>query len=192
MDAELRIKRLGKMTASMAPVIMGSLDTDGLEALVKRLAFERVFGDPEEPEFSSGATLRGEVTEPLALDEYEFRTGVILERGSHIDHPTIPMVAATPDGLGPEACVEAKSPLHRAWMHTQKTGRIPPEYEWQCAWQAWCADLWHTDFVSYHPKAPTKTKIIRYTLAPADVERMRARVITVEARIRAWVRILEE
>jgi putative phage-type endonuclease len=193
MDAELRKRRLGKMSASSSSVIMGGLNTDTLEALVKRLAFERTFGDTGEDGYQSKAMERGQEMEPAAMSYFEFETGLIPELQAHIEHPSIPMVAATPDGfVAGNCCIEAKSPLALTWMHTQKTGEIPSQYYWQCAWQAWCAEVPKTLFVSFHPVAPHKTKIIEYVLTKEDADAMAARVIVVEARIRGWQRILEK
>jgi putative phage-type endonuclease len=193
MDAVLRKARLGKLGASEAAIIMGGLQTDSLEYLIKRKAFERVFGDPNEDGYTSAAMERGQEIEPLALDWYEFEFDVPLRRQVHVDHPTIPMVSATPDGLRTDngRPAECKAPLIQAWMHTQKTGEIPWVYQWQCAWQAWCCESGGTDYVSFHPMAPHRTKCIPYELQRDNVEAMRSRVIVVESRIRAWMRILE-
>jgi exodeoxyribonuclease (lambda-induced) len=190
-DAELRAKRLGKLGASEAPIIMGGVNTDSLEYLVKRKAFERVFGDPDEDGFTSAAMDRGQQVEESALDWYSFTFDVPLERQFHVEHPTIPNVSATPDGFTGSRCVEGKSPLIQAWMHTAKTGEIPSQYRWQCAWQAWCAEVAQTDYVSFHPLAERRTRCIPYILTRDDIEAMRARVILVETRIRVWMRILE-
>jgi hypothetical protein len=193
MDIELRKKRGGKMTASVAHILMGDLKNDTLEKLVKHLAFERCFGiDEDEERFESAAMRRGKHLEQLALEEWAFRNDLTPEVQVHIDHPTIPMVAATPDGYVAGVCgVEVKTREVNAWMHPQKTGVIPSASLWQCKWQSWCAETPRTDYVNHHPKAASKTKVIPYYITLADCEEMAARVIIVEGRIRAWMRIIE-
>jgi hypothetical protein len=119
---DLAQQRMGKLTASMAATVMGGLKTEGLDRYVRRLAGERVFGDLSEPNYQSPAMARGDELENSALDLFEFQHGVTLQRQAHVDHPTIPNVAATPDGLDEQRryTVEAKSPLFHVWAETRE------------------------------------------------------------------------
>lgn len=119
MTPEVRLARLGKMTASKAAVVMGGLETDGLARYVKSLAFERVYGDPEEEWYESPAMKRGTILEAQALDWYVFDTDSAIDKPGCIDHPTIPMVSATPDAIRTDRVIEVKSPLHTTWAEVK-------------------------------------------------------------------------
>lgn len=179
------------MTASKAAVVMGGLDTDGLKRYVCQLAWERVYGVSEEEGYTSAAMERGIALEAEALAWYAFETGSALDQDPDriIDHPTMPFVAASPDALREDRTIEAKCPLHFAWMQTKKTGQVPSEYRWQCRWQMWCAGVRLCDFVAYHPSAGGI--IVPISLSDDEIAQMTERVPIVEARIAEWVNVLE-
>lgn len=194
MTPELAAARLGHMTASVAPVIMGGLETDGLTKLVRCLAWERQHGDRGEEGFQSAAMKRGNEVEQFALDAYEFEREVSLVRGEFVRHPTIPFVGASPDGYidrGDEKePVEAKSMLVPAFMAVLETNQVPAEYRWQCRWQAWCCGTGHTDFVAWHPAR--KPIIIRFEVLRSECTAMAERAALIESRIRSKVNLLKE
>ncbi len=197
---EQAAKRLGKLCASESPVIMGGDGTKGLAALVRRKAGERVFGDLGEEGYKSWAMDRGSEVEDAALDWFELVNDVALLRQQHIDHPTIPNVAATPDGLAPGLfTVEAKSPTFHVFCDTVDDWRngkrglqcVPSEYRWQCRWQPWCAGLTQGRFVAFHPVRGGQGIVVPYEITQSDRDAMAERVVTVEALIRNWVEILK-
>lgn len=201
MTPELAAARLGKMTASMAAVVMGGLDTGGLKSYVRRLAGERVFGDLGEDSYKSAWMERGNEFENEALDFFEFQNDVALERQAHVDHPTIPNVAATPDGLlRGSYTVEGKCPTFHVWaetreaIHRGKRGldAVPSEYRHQCRWQPWCCGLSEGRFVAYHPVGGGQGLVIPYTITQDDCDRMAERVVIVEGLIANWITILQE
>lgn len=201
MTPELANARLGKMTASMAAVIMGGSETKGLGAYVRQLAGERVYGDLGEEGYSSKWMDRGTETENAAADWYEFTHNVVLERQAHIDHPTIPWVAATPDGLlRGSYTVEAKCPKFSVWAETREVWQrgkrgldaVPSEYRHQCRWQPWVCGLREGRFVAYHPAGGGQGIVIPYTITEDDCEAMEKRVVIVEGLIRNWIEILKE
>lgn len=187
--AELSPLRVGKLTASRAAVIMGGLDTSGLATLTKRLAWERVYGDTAEAGYRGPAMERGQEVEPAALDWYEFQRDLELARGEFVQHPTIAFVSSTPDGLAPGLVVEAKSPLHGAWMEVKRTGLVPAEYRWQCRWQQWCAGVGHCDFVCYHPVAGGL--IVPTSVTDSEIDQMAERAYVVDAMVQKWVDVLQ-
>lgn len=185
MTPEIREARLGKLTASVAAITMGGLKTDGLEKLVKRCAWERVYGDAEEG-YKSAAMDRGTELEDEALSWYEFTTDRTIERQVHLTHPTLPFVGATPDGLCRGVrTVQLKCPLHGAWMDVFNDRDVPAEYRWQVRWEMWCASVHDCDFVCYHPKP--KGIVVAYSLSDSDVDQMTERAFLVEARVQEWV-----
>lgn len=189
MTPELSAKRLGKMTASMAAVIMGALDTDGLADYVDRLAGERLYGDLGDDSYQSKAMARGNKVENAALDWYEFSQDVSIERGAHIDHPLIPYVAATPDAIiRGRKVIEAKSPLFTTWAKIKRRREVPSTYRWQTRWQLWCCELTECDFVAWHPRP--RGIIIPCTVTSEEIERMGERAMLIEARIRKAMEVI--
>lgn len=190
---ELAQKRFGMLTASMAPVIMGGLKTDGLAKYVRRLAGERVFGDLGEESYRSVWMARGDETENAALDWYEFEHDVTLERQAHTVHQSIPFVAATPDGLlRGEYTVEGKCPLFHVWCETFDAERggargldaVPSEYRWQCRWQPWTCGLRAGRFIAFHPVGGGQGVVIPYEITQSEIEQMTERAFLVNEMVR--------
>lgn len=201
MTPEIALARLGKLGASTAAIVMGGLGTDGLKKLVKQIAGERLFGDLGEEGFQSKWMKRGHAVENEALDWFEFNQDVVIERQAHIDHPTIPYVSATPDGLlRCRYTVEAKSQSWAVWADTREDWQrgkrgldaVPSEYRWQCRWQPWCCGLREGRYVAYHPAAGGQGIVIPYEITDEDCERLAARVVVVEGLIRNWIEIFKE
>jgi exodeoxyribonuclease (lambda-induced) len=198
---ELRDARLGKITASAAGVVMGGLNTDGLSTYIRRLAGERVFGDLGEEGYASAWMRRGNELENPALDYFEYISDVVVERQAHIDHPTIPYVAATPDGLVRGLyTVEAKSPKFHVWAETREAWQngkrglaaVPSEYRHQCRWQPWCCELREGRFVSYHPVGGGQAVIVPYEITDTECEAMAERSELVNRLVNNWVEIFSE
>jgi exodeoxyribonuclease (lambda-induced) len=180
----------------MAAVTMGGLNTDGLSKYVRQLAGERVFGDLGEDAYQSPWMRRGNEVENVALDWFEFDQDVTVERQVHVDHPKIPYVAATPDGLlRGQYTVEAKSPSFHVWAETREawhTGKrgldaIPSQYRHQARWQCWCCALYEGRFVTYHPVSGGLA--IPFEITEDDCQRMEERANVVNALVNNWVEI---
>lgn len=192
MTPELRQARAGKMTASKAAVTMGGLDTSGLKSYIMDIAWERVYGVSDDEGFQTPAMARGVELEALARDWYAFTRDCIVDHDPDrtIDHPTIAMVAASPDGLLPDRVIETKCPLHKAWMEVKKSSLVPSEYRWQCRWQMWVTGLELCDFVCWHPVAGGL--IVPFSVTKAECDEMAARAALIEKKIAEWVEIIGE
>jgi putative phage-type endonuclease len=187
---EWRALKAGKFSSSKAAIIMGGLDTAGLASYLQDLAWERVFG-PIEGGFKSAAMERGTVMEPESRDWYAFEKGIAVHSVTLIEHSTIPHVCWSPDGLcEPRGGIEAKNPLHKAWMAVKKTGKVPAEYRWQTKWGMWVGECDWLDFVAYHPLAGGL--IVPCEVTDAEKEQMAERVALLEPKVQAWVDILTE
>jgi hypothetical protein len=193
MTPELAAARLGRLTASMAAVIMGGLKTDGLAKYVRRLAGERVFGDLGEDSYKSAWMDRGTELENDAITWYEFDQDVIVEQQQHVVHPSIPFAAATPDGLiRGVRTVEGKCPQFHVWCetfdgwHAGKRGidAVPSEYRWQCRFQPFCCDLREGHFVSFHPVRGGQGLIIPYEVTSSEIDQMTERCFLVNEMVR--------
>lgn len=182
--------KAGKWSASNAATIMGGLETSGLASLVKDVAWERVYGPAESESYQSPAMQRGTIMEAEARDWCAFVTGRDIEQVGFVEHATVPNVGWSPDGLCLPRATEVKCPLHKAWMDVKRTGKVPAEYRWQCAWASWVGQLDGLDFVAYHPKGGGL--LIPFDFDSALAEQMEARVAVLETKVAEWVAILTE
>jgi putative phage-type endonuclease len=182
--------KAGKWSASNAATIMGGLDTSGLASLIKDIAWERVFG-PTEGGFQSKAMERGNELESDARDWYAFERDAVLVEVGFVEHATVPRVGWSPDGLrGERHGIEAKCPLHKAWMEVKRTGKVPAEYRWQCRWAMWVGELDGLDFIAYHPKAGGL--IVPCEITESERGQMAERVALLEPKVAEWVEILTD
>jgi len=181
--------KAGRFSASKAATIMGGLDTSGLDSLIKDLAWERVFGALEGG-FKSAAMERGNELEPSSRDWFASERGVDVQQVGFVIHADLPMVGWSPDGLfdNDRRAVEAKCPLHKAWMEVKRTGKVPAEYRWQCRWAQWTGQLDGLDFVAWHPQAGGL--VIPCEVTPTECEQMAERVALLEPRVKAWVELI--
>ena len=192
MTPELAEARCGKLTASKAAVIMGKLDTDGLESYVKDLAWERVYGvEDEEPQFESEAMKRGKLLEEHAVEWYVFKTGHDVDRDENrcIEHPDLPFVGASPEALvNDDATLEIKVPLHKAWMEVLARQQVPAEYRWQCRWHLWVTGRQRADFVCWHPRSGGI--IVPLHVSAEECKQMHIRAMLVNERVQEWEEVL--
>lgn len=182
--------KAGKFSASNAAIIMGGLDTFGLASLIKDLAWERVYGVIEEPKFRSKAMERGNEMECEARDWYAFDRDVIVEEIGFVEHAIIPNVGWSPDGIFGSHAIEAKCPLHKAWMETKRTRKVPAEYRWQCRWAQWVGQLEGVEFIAYNPQAGGL--IVPFKATESEFDQMAARVSLLEPKVQEWVEILTD
>lgn len=183
--------RAGKWSASRAGTIMGGLDTKGLADLIMDVAWGRMYGPPEASGFKSTAMERGNNLEPDSRERYAFLTDHVVDQCGFVEHSTIPYVGWSPDGLvGKKHGIEAKNPLHKAYMEVLRTRKIPAEYRWQCKWAAWTGELETMDFLCNHPSA--KLIVIPVEISKSDQEQMEERVALLEPKVAEWLEILSE
>jgi putative phage-type endonuclease len=158
---EWRRARRGVPTASRAADVVARLkplkgEEVGRPAQVRKdyalqLAFERVTL-MEWPVYVNAAMQRGTDLEPLARDEYEARSGTMVEQVGIALHDELD-VGASPDGLvGDEGLIEIKCPYEmgrvaRVWA----TGDVS-DYEAQVQWQLWVLQRSWCDVVVYDPR----------------------------------------
>ena len=93
--------RLGKVTASRVADVIAKTKTGystSRENYMAQLICERMTGQRQES-FTNAAMEWGTETEPLARAAYEAHANVLVDEVGIIDHPFIPMSAASPDGL---------------------------------------------------------------------------------------------
>ena len=167
-SAEWFKARLGKVTASKIHDIM--IKTKVGESTYKtkyrlQLVTERLTGKVV-PVFMNDAMKHGVEYEDEAKLEYANRNkllvGVELKDVGMIDHPSIDMCGASPDGLvGDDGLIEIKCPQPITHTTTIETGEINKRYIHQMQWQMSCVGehIKWCDFVSYHPDFPDDLKL---------------------------------
>lgn len=186
--------RLGKATASRIADIVAKTKTGYSTSRANYLAellCERLTGVTAES-YVSPAMQWGTDKEQEALSLYEFRADETLEPVGFVDHPTIAMSGASPDGLvGDRGLVEVKAPLTATHLDTLLGRSVPGRYQTQIQWQLACTGRAWCDFVSYDPRVPPHLRLFmqripRNAAVIEDLEReVRAFLVELDAKIKA-------
>lgn len=149
--------RLGKVTASKVADVIAKTKSGystSRENYMTQLICERLTGKKQES-FSNAAMDWGTETEAYARAAYEASKNVLVDEVGIIDHPFLPMCAASPDGLvSDDGMVEIKCPNTATHFDTLLAGKMPTKYMPQVQWQMACANRLWNDFVSFDPRAP--------------------------------------
>ena len=150
-------QRLGKVTASRVADVIAKTKTGYSTSranYMTELALERITGARQEG-FTNAAMQWGTETEPLARAAYEAETGEIVDEVPMIEHPSILMTGASPDGLiGSDGLIEIKCPNSATHMETLLSGKPAGKYITQMMWQMACTKRQWCDFVSFDPRFP--------------------------------------
>ena len=157
-------QRVGKATASRIKDIVAKTKT-GAAASRKNyaveLALERLTGSKKEG-FTNAAMQHGIDQEPYAKLAYENRTGQLIQDVGFIDHPTIPMSGASPDGFPGGGLIEIKCPNSATHLDNLIRGSADPDYLPQMYWQMACTGRPWCDFVSFDPRFPEHLQLAIY------------------------------
>ena len=156
-------QRLGKVTASRVADVIAKTKTGASASrdnYATQLVLERLTN--KQAEFYSNAAMQwGTETEPMARQAYELKRGVFVDEVGFIDHPTIEMSGASPDGLvGKNGLVEIKCPESKTHMEYLLSGKAPAKYIPQMMWQMACTGREWCDFVSFDPRFPENLQIL--------------------------------
>ena len=155
--------RLGKATASRIADVMAKTKTGygaSRENYLMELALERIT-NAQAPFFITAAMQWGIDQEPAARSAYEATTGNFVTEVGMIDHPTIPMSGASPDGfVGDDGLIEIKCPESKKHLKTLSTRKPDGDYVYQMQWQMACTGRQWCDFVSYDPRFPDHLQLI--------------------------------
>lgn len=182
--------RLGKVTASKIADVMAKTRT-GIGAArgnyAAQLMTERLTGCVTET-FTNAAMQWGTETEPRARAAYEFLTGLSVVETGFVDHPTITMSGASPDGLvGETGLVEIKCPNSATHFATLEGAGIDRKYLLQMQWQMACTGRQWCDFASYDPRVPMKMQ-----LHTERVERDNELIAEIEAEVTGFLSEIDE
>lgn len=161
-------QRCGKVTASRVSDILAKTKT-GPSALranyMAQLIAERLTGTVAES-YTNAAMQHGTDTEAEARNAYCFYQDADVELVGFVDHPSIAMCGASPDGLvGSVGLVEIKCPNTATHIDTLLGGTVPSKYVHQMQWQMECTGREWCDFVSYDPRLPEHMRLFVHRIA---------------------------
>jgi len=162
--------RLGKVTASKINDAIAKLKS-GEPAATRRnymaqLLCERLTGKASES-YTNSAMQWGVDNEDKAREMYQFISGNDVQEIGFVDHPSIRMSGASPDGLiGDDGLIEIKCPNTATHIDYINSGAVPSEYKNQMLFQMSCTGRKWCDFVSFDPRLPGNLQlfIVRYDL----------------------------
>ena len=154
--------RLGKVTASRVADVIAKTKTGygaGRANYAADLVVERLTGQ-KASSFTNAAMEWGTEQEPQAKAAYAAKTGILVEDVGFIDHPTVAMSGASPDGFAEDGLVEIKCPNTATHLEYIFDGKPPQKYITQMQWQMACAGKPWCDFVSYDPRLPERLQLL--------------------------------
>lgn len=154
--------RLGKVTASRVADVIAKTKTGysaSRDNYMAQLVVERLTNTQAES-FTDAAMQWGTDQEPFARAAYEVSQNIMVEETGLVDHPTIPLAGASPDGLiGEDGLVEIKCPNTATHIDTLLTQTVPGKYITQMQFQMACTGRQWCDFVSFDPRMPAKAQL---------------------------------
>jgi putative phage-type endonuclease len=154
--------RLGKVTASRVADVIAKNKTGygaGRANYMADLVVERLTGQ-KASSFSNAAMEWGTEQEPYARAAYSAKTGILVEEVGFIDHPTVAMSGASPDGFAEDGLIEIKCGNTATHLEYIFDGKPPQKYVTQMQWQMACAGKPWCDFVSYDPRLPERLQLL--------------------------------
>ena len=182
--------KLGKVGASRVSDITAKTKSGWSTSRANYMAeliAERLTGVPAE-KFKSQAMEWGTDTEASARAAYAFMTDATVALAGFVDHPTVPMSGASPDGfVGDDGLLELKCPLTSTHIDTLLGGSVPGKYIAQMQWQmsstgrAWC------DFASFDPRLPEAMRLFIKRVPRDDVF-----IAELESQVRQFLSEIDE
>lgn len=154
--------RLGKVTASRVADVIAKTKTGPSASRARymgELLSERLTGVAYEG-YTNAAMQWGKDHEADARSTYEFMTDCVVEQVGFVEHPTISMSGASPDGyVGTDGLVEFKCPNTSTHVETLLGGSIDGAYITQMQWQMACSGRKWCDWVSFDPRLPPAMRL---------------------------------
>ena len=170
--------RCGKITGSRVKDAVSKLKngdrSKAAKTLKGKIVAERLTGISADGDISNlKAVQHGIMTEQLAVEAFEKATGKKVQLVGLIDHPTLPMCGASPDGLiDDNSVLEIKCPNSATHIEYLKGNCVPEEYHEQTLWQLACTGRTKVYFVSFDPRMPVANQLLIVENVP-DVAQIR-------------------
>lgn len=165
--------RCGKVTASRMADLNARTKVGwgaSRKTYLGQIVAERLTGVPA-ASFSNAAMQWGIDNEQDAIDAYSFITGRAVESIGFVDHPSIRMSGASPDGLvGDDGLIEVKCPNTATHIDQIRSGKPPLKYRLQMLWQLACTQRAWCDYVCFDPRMPIEMQLFVYRLEANRVE----------------------
>lgn len=173
--------RLGKITASRIADVIAQIKTGEAASRADyriELVCERLTGKPTESYINADME-RGIELEQFARASYEVETGQFVRQVAFVDHPSIEMSGASPDGIIDDGLIEIKCPKAKTHIKYILDDKVPTKYMPQMAWQMACTGAKWVDFVSWCPDLPENMQIFikRYERNDDYIAELEAKVI---------------
>ena len=159
---EWKMLRLGKVTASRVKDIVATTKTGystSRDKYMTQLLLERLTNTVAES-YSNDAMQWGVEQEPFARAAYESAKSVMVDQVAFVNHPTIEMAGASPDGLvNDDGLVELKCPMSHTHLESL-LGGLDDQYKVQVQWQMACTGRKWTDLCSFDPRFPAELQLV--------------------------------
>ena len=169
-------QRCGKATASRISDIVAKTKSGYSTSranYMAQLVVERMTNQVAES-YTNAAMEWGIENEGFARANYESKMNLLVTETGAIDHPTIPMSAASPDGLVVDkdnaslGCLEIKCPNTAQHISTLLGEEVAKKYYDQMQWQMACTGRYWCDFVSYDPRMGKELQLFIKRIARDD------------------------
>lgn len=163
--------RLGKVTASNVSKVLAKTKS-GPAAIrsdyMTELLIERLTGEPASS-YVNAAMQWGIDQEARARAVFSLEEGLHVEQTGLVDHPTIKMFGASPDGLvGDDGVLEIKCPNSATHWDTLSRGVSANKYKPQIMAQLSCTGRKIAHFVSFDPRYPAELMYFHATIERDD------------------------
>ena len=154
--------RLGKVTASRIKDVIATTKTGystSRDKYMTQLLLERITNTVAES-YTNDAMTWGTEQEPFARAKYEGLASTLVEQVAFVNHPTILMSGASPDGLVmDDGLVELKCHMSHTPLESI-LGGIDDQYMPQVQWQLAVTGRSYTDLCSYDPRFPEHLQLV--------------------------------
>ena len=154
--------KVGKFSASTTADLLMDKKNAGYKKLIDKIVEERMTGNPTESRTFKGNefTDRGHELEPVAREDYEFRSFKDVEIIGVIELND--WVLCSPDGLiGEDGLYQAKCPIFNTQKGYLKTRKVPNNYYKQMQFELFVSGREYNVFNSYHPHLPPVDIIVK-------------------------------
>lgn len=164
-------QRLGKATASRiddATAKGRAGPSLTREKYKTQLVSERLTGIPQGPDLSANKSVQwGIENEAAARETFEFAIGYRIAETGFVDHPSIAMTGASPDGLvDDDSVLELKCPDTTTHIGYLRAGVVPSEYRKQMMWQIACTGRKFAWFASFDPRLNLENQLFLVKFEP--------------------------
>lgn len=165
--------RLGKLTGSVAADMLAMTKTGESAArrdLRMALALERLTGQAQGSDYINADMQRGIDLEPVARQQYFWKTGRDMQEVGFIDGD-VPWMGCSPDGLSADGTrlLEIKCPRSANHWDILKSG-VPAKYLPQLTHNLAVTGAEAIDFVSFDPLMPEEARLVMCEVRREDVD----------------------